>query len=353
MNSWIFDELNRREFMKKTALTGAAAYLGIGSDYGIAAVEPPPETTTIRFQQLRSACWVPQLVAEPLLRKEGFKDIQYSKHEKPFVGENDIIAGKIDFTAGFTGSSIRAIVPGSQLVYIAGLHAGCYSLIASDKIKTVRGLKGKKVWAWSTVEAGPVLFFKVLVAYVGLDPDKDIQYVECSKEEALELFKRGKIDAFMSFPPGPQQLRAAGIGHALVDTNVDRPWSQYFCCLIIGRRDFIKNNPVATKKVLRSILKANDLVSQDPAMAAQMLVDRKLNAVATSTKGGEQEIFAQVFREIPYDKWRHYSPEDTIRYYALRLREFGAIKHSPKEIISKNTDWSHLSSLKNELGMTW
>ena len=45
MNSWIFDELNRREFMKKTALTGAAAYLGMGSDYGIAAVEPPPEIT--------------------------------------------------------------------------------------------------------------------------------------------------------------------------------------------------------------------------------------------------------------------------------------------------------------------
>jgi hypothetical protein len=37
MNSWIFDELNRREFIKKTALTGAAAYLGIGRDYGIAA----------------------------------------------------------------------------------------------------------------------------------------------------------------------------------------------------------------------------------------------------------------------------------------------------------------------------
>jgi NitT/TauT family transport system substrate-binding protein len=117
--------------------------------------------------------------------------------------------------------------------------------------------------------------------------------------------------------------------------------------VIIGRRDFIKNNPIATKKVLRSILTANDMVSQDPSMAAQMLVDRKLN------KGVDQKIFAQVFREIPYDKWRHYSPEDTIRYYALRLREFGAIKHSPKEIISKNTDWSHLKSLKNELGMTW
>jgi NitT/TauT family transport system substrate-binding protein len=192
-----------------------------------------------------------------------------------------------------------------------------------------------------------VVFFKALVAYVGLDPDKDIEYVECPKDEAIEMFKRGEIDAFMSFPPGPQQLRAAGIGHTLVDTNVDRPWSQYFCCMIIGRRDFIKNNPIATRKVIRSILRANDMVSQDPAMAAQMLVDWKLR------KADDQEFVAQAFREIPYDKWRDYSPEDTIRFWALRLRELGIIKHTPNEIISSNTDWSHLASLKNEMGMTW
>ena len=77
MNSWIFDELNRREFMKKAALTGAAAYLGIGSDYSIAAVEPPPETTTIRIRQWRPACWAPIHLAEPLLYEEGFTDVQY------------------------------------------------------------------------------------------------------------------------------------------------------------------------------------------------------------------------------------------------------------------------------------
>jgi NitT/TauT family transport system substrate-binding protein len=117
--------------------------------------------------------------------------------------------------------------------------------------------------------------------------------------------------------------------------------------MIIGRRDFIKKNPIATRKVIRSILRANDMVSQDPAKAAQMLVDRKLR------KPDDQEFVAQAFREIPYDKWRHYSPEDTIRYYALRLREFGVTKYAPQEIISKNTDWRYLNELKGELGMTW
>jgi NitT/TauT family transport system substrate-binding protein len=349
MNRKSTDGLSRREFLSKTILTGTAMYLGLGNDLGLAAVEPPPETTTIRFQDLRASCWVPQLMAEPLLRQEGFKDIQYRKHDLPFQGEKDMIAGDIDFMANFTGGSIRDTVPGSQVVFIAGLHAGCYSLIASDRIRSVLDLKGKKVWAGGggRFGAGPMTFFKVLVSYVGLDPDKDVQYVEVPRPKAVEMFKRGEIDAFMSFPPGPQQLKAAGIGHALIDTNVDRPWSQYFCCVIMGRRDFIKKNPIATRKVLRSILRANDIVAQDPAMAAQMLVDRKLR------KADDQEFIAQAFREIPYGKWRHYNPEDTIRYYALRLREFGATKYAPHEIIAKNTDWRYLNELKGELGMTW
>jgi NitT/TauT family transport system substrate-binding protein len=55
-------------------------------------------------------------------------------------------------------------------------------------------------------------------------------------------------------------------------------------------------------------------------MAAQLLVDRKLR------KADDQEFMAQALREIPYDKWRDYSPEDTIRFWALRLNELGIIK---------------------------
>jgi NitT/TauT family transport system substrate-binding protein len=327
------------------ALAGTAALIGLKPE--ISAAEPPPETTTIRFQKIQSPCWVPQLVAEPLLREEGFTDIQYIEHKKVGQGEEDILAGRVDFTADFTAQSLMKFDPGSPIDFISGLHVGCYSLVGSDRIKSVLDLKGKKVWAKKIGLALPNVFFKALVAYVGLDPDNDVEYVYVPKDEAIELFRRGEIDAFMSFPPGPQQLRAEGIGHTLVDTNVDRPWSQYYCCMILGRRDFIRNNPIATRKVIRSILRANDLVSQDPEMAAQLLVDRKLR------KADDQEFMAQSLREIPYDKWRHYSPEDTIRFWALRLKELGIIKHSPQEFIGKNTDWSFLKQLKNEMGMTW
>ena len=44
-----------------------------------------------------------------------------------------------------------------------------------------------------------------------------------------------------------------------------------------------------------------------------------------------------------------YDPEDTLRFYALRLHEVGMIKKSPKQIIAQGTDWRFLRELKKEL----
>ena len=57
----------------------------------------------------------------------------------------------------------------------------------------------------------------------------------------------------------------------------------------------------------------------------------------------------QTLRDNPYDKWRDYDPSDTIRFYALRLREAGMIKSSPQKILAQNTDWGFLNELKREL----
>ena len=57
----------------------------------------------------------------------------------------------------------------------------------------------------------------------------------------------------------------------------------------------------------------------------------------------------ETLRGIPYDKWRDYDAEDTIRFYALRMREAGFIKSSPQKIIADGTDWRFLNELKREL----
>ena len=155
------------------------------------------------------------------------------------------------------------------------------------------------------------------------------------------MFTQGQIDAFLGFPPEPQDLRAQHIGRMILNSATDRPWSQYFCCLLGGDREYVRKYPVATKRVLRAILKAADLCASDPARAARSLVDRGFTA--------RYDYALQSVSELPYDKWREYDPEDTLRFYALRLHDAGLIKSSPNKSIAESTDWSFLNELRREL----
>jgi NitT/TauT family transport system substrate-binding protein len=117
--------------------------------------------------------------------------------------------------------------------------------------------------------------------------------------------------------------------------------------MVVGNREFIRRNPVATKRALRALLKANDICAREPELAARTLVERKVR------KPSEYKYLVQAMKNIPYYKWREYNPEDTVRFYALLLREVGMIKSSPQEIISQNTDWRFLRELKKELNLKW
>jgi NitT/TauT family transport system substrate-binding protein len=185
------------------------------------------------------------------------------------------------------------------------------------------------------------VFLASMAAYVGLDPQKDVTWVTHAPDEAVKRFTEGQIDAFLGFPPQTLELRAQGIGHVVVNSGLDRPWSQYFCCMVVGHREFVRKHPVATKRALRAILKATDICALEPNRAAQTLID----------KGHTQQYdyALQTMQEIPYNRWREYDPEDTVRFYALRLHEIGMIKSTPQKIIERGTDWRFFNALRKEM----
>ncbi len=336
----------RREFLEGLVLAGTAAALGWGVEPGMAAVEPPPETTRLRIRRAEPACWAPMYVAEPLLRKEGFTDIEYVYgYGTEFV--QMCRRGEIDLSPEFSAVLMFNLETYRHpLKILSGLHAGCYALVGSKRIRSVRDLKGKAVWAGAFKNGGPHIFLSTIVSYVGLDPRSDVNYVWINKDEAMRLFREGKIDAFITFPPWPQELIDEGIGHLLVDTNIDKPWSQYFCCVVTGQSYFVKKNPVATKRALRAILTANDIVARNPRLATRTLIEKKIRNET------EYPSILRALKDIPYSKWREYNPEDTIRFYALRMRDIGMMESNPKQFIEEHTDWRFMNELKKEFRIT-
>ena len=102
-----------------------------------------------------------------------------------------------------------------------------------------------------------------------------------------------------------------------------------------ANRDYVRRYPVATKRVLRAILKAADICAATREQAARYLRDKRLRDRATT-------IGLEALKSMPYDRWRDDNPEDTLRFHALRLHEVGMIKSTPQKLIAQGTDWRFL-----------
>jgi NitT/TauT family transport system substrate-binding protein len=342
---------SRRDFLSTLSAAGAASVLGARSSL---ADEPPPETTTIRIRVEDAPpsvvngvadsmnCPAPIYVTEDLLRAEGFTDIRYVlvKSGPPYA--EALARSEIDLGLRFAPGAVQNLDAGVPMTVLAGVHPGCFALFAHEHIRTFTDLKGKQVGIGDAPGTPPHLYVSVMAAHVGLDPESDIKWVTTDDvANLMELFVEGRIDAYLAFVTEFPELHGRKIGHVIVDMAMDRPWSQYFCCVLIGQTDFIRQHPVATKRAVRAILKATDLCATEPERAARQLIE-----------GGfaqHYDIALQVLTDVPYGVWRELDPEDSLRFYALWLHEFGELNSTPKKIVAEGTDWQFLNELKREL----
>ena len=199
----------RRRFLSGLALAGAAGIgglpaTGLLSTGRTLAAEPPPEITTIRLQNDLNICIAPLTVQE-LLRAEGFTDIRYvdvtEAHIRAAsaanVGTNEymIASGEADFTRDFTPSHIASVEAGLPITILAGLHSGCFEVLAKDNIRSIADLKGRTVGVYGS---GDEWLLKIMASLVGLDPVKDIRWIP-----SLRVAQRTSSSRAKSMPSSP------------------------------------------------------------------------------------------------------------------------------------------------------
>jgi NitT/TauT family transport system substrate-binding protein len=338
MSELVKHDSSRRQLLTNAIALGAAGLLGINPKSSADA--GGLETTRIRITHAPSICTAPQYLAEELLRMEGFTQIEYLSLGTRY-GPYAVAAGRADVTMWDLPGLMPLLDAGRSIVLLAGVHAGCYQLFASERVRAISELKGKTV-AIQYPNSGDHVFLSSMLAYLGLNPQRDINWVAGHHmSDAMTFFANGKADAFMAYGQQGAELRARKVGRVIVNTAQDRPWSQYFCCMIAANRDFVQRNPVATKRLLRAILKSADMCANDPLGVARFLSDKLYEP--------RFQIGLEVMKSISYTRWREAEPEDSLRFHALRLYEVGMIKTSPQKLIAQSTDWRFLNELRQEL----
>jgi NitT/TauT family transport system substrate-binding protein len=354
------DLVTRRELLRGTlgtaaALAGSSLIAACAPSGGPAGAPspsetlPPPETTTVRFVS-PPVCDPPMALAKAFLQEEGFTDIQYVR--VPPTNTEWLTSGVAEFNSGGYGAQIAAAVDaGLPMVALVGIHPGCLELWARPGISSIRDLRGKTI-AVNAKRASDLLYgiFSILLAYIGMDPATDVNFIEIGPDVAAlrDAFIDGRSAAFIAPAVFGPQLRRnpKNPGTVILDTTMDKPWSQYYCCQLVANRDWARRYPIATKRVTRAVCRAADLVTKDKVSAAHQFVASGF--FSTTPAATDEDITNEVIRDLSYD-WRDFDPEETLRFFALRLADAKLVKLTPQEIIAQGSDFAYMRQLRSEL----
>jgi NitT/TauT family transport system substrate-binding protein len=184
-------------------------------------------------------------------------------------------------------------------------------------------------------------FFAALLGYVGMG---DVHFVEAGIDHysaMIDAFKEGHADAVLAgAAEGPKLRRSGTLGNVILDTMTDKPWSLYECCHLVANRDWARQNPIATKRATRAVMRATNRAAKDHAGAAR-------DSIASGYPK-EESLVVAAMNMCKYN-WRDVEPTETARFFALRLAEAKVIKSTPEQIIDRGTDFAFLPQLRSEL----
>jgi len=301
---------------------------------------PPPETTTLRIvypPECDPGLWL----ATDYLREEGFTDITHVPTS--FTTRAWLTDDLADIAPAHPEFMVATIDAGLPLTVLAPLHSACLELWADRSITTPSDLKGRRISVRLKDPSDQYFaFFAALLGYVGIG---DVHFVEAGidKYDAMvAAFTEGRADAVLAGgAQGPKLHRLPkSPGHVILDTMTDKPWSLYECCHLVANRDWARENPVATKRATRALLRATDRAAHDHAGAAR-------DSIAAGYPKDESLVVAAM--AMCRYNWRDVEPTETTRFFALRLAEAKVIKSTPQQVIDRGTDFAYQRQLRSEL----
>ena len=341
----------RRQLLLRTLGTGAAlvggSALAACARQSEAAGLGPPETTTVRIVN-PVQCDPGLTLARSYLIDEGFTDVQFVN--KAFTSREWITDRLADFACAHSEFAVGAIDAGLPLVVLTGLHSGCLELWVKDGIANYDDLRGKRI-AVRVVGVSDMFYawFAILLGWVGI-PLTEVDFIPAlgpdDYDGMVNNFKEGRADAVLAGgAEGPKLRRLPkSPGHVLLETMTDKPWSQYFCCSLVANRDWARLNPIATKRVTRALLKATNDAGKDHSKAAH---DAHASGVA-SVFFADETLVTETMAMCTYN-WRDVDPEETLRFFALRLAEAKLITKTPQQILTQGTNFAYMRQLRSEL----
>ncbi|MGV6874362.1 ABC transporter substrate-binding protein [Pseudochelatococcus sp. B33] len=306
---------------------GAADPFGLLPQTAVAQVNPLKENTVVKLAWGQTAvCQSPISVA----LKRGFFE-QYNLTVEPvnFSGPTDqllqaIATGHADGGIGMALRWLKPLEQGFDVALTVGTHGGCMRLLAPAEanITKVEDLRGKKVAV--TDQASPVRnFFAIRLAEIGIDPDKEVEWLQYPQDLFGEALKKGEVQAIAGDDPHLYLIRERE-NLTEVATNLDDVYKASTCCVLGLRGSLLRDQPDVAAAVTRAIVEAQAWTAANPDETAEIFapfVPAKVPA----------ETLASILRSHTHD---HHSTGEALRKDVALFTE----KLKIVNVIRPNTD---------------
>ena len=184
--------------------------------------------------------------------------------------------GKCKWGTDHIATMLVPVTNGVNMTFVAGAHIGCKSIFvpADSDIQTVEDLKGKTIAIHDGIgNSDQNICYRLLDEY-GVDPTKDVKFtnIEDSAATVQAMMETGEVDAsifsdYFWIANYKDEMRY------ICSITYSPEFQDEPCCVTAMNNDFIKDNPVHAKYVVKAIKRAGEYARLNPDEAIQMMYD--------------------------------------------------------------------------------
>jgi len=254
----------------------------------------------VKISAINGVSWAPLFVAatEGFFEKEGLKvDFVLPGGPKGFQAMQ---AGECAFSMLSQEPLLIAQEKGMRSTIIATmLKSRVYGIISSPDIKSVADLKGATIYG-SDPGSAPYTFTCTVLEQAGLDPAKDVTFIQIQTDAAITALEKGEIKAaFINMSKAPE-LKDINV-NVLVDTTKEED-----CLKYLGTNDFpaemlctteayAKANPEVCQKVVNAIIDAQAWIQGHTDEEVAKSLSKHLTSIDISILSKEVAIMRDVY----------------------------------------------------------
>jgi NitT/TauT family transport system substrate-binding protein len=181
-----------------------------------------------------------------------------------------LVSGDVQFINAGGGGVVDAVLGGADIFIIASpINQEPQVLVTRRDIKEVAQLKGKKIAVNSL--AGPsILSLKMILAALGLDPDKDVGFLATGPSASrFAALSSGMVDATSLAPPFTLAARKAG--YNFFDNVPGLKEAELPNAAMVTSRKVFDGQPVVTEWVVKSVIEGIHFYKTEKAKTTAIL----------------------------------------------------------------------------------